>query len=147
MKDYKEISITEICKEAKVSRTAFYKNYKTKEDVIKDIIIDLNNVFVNEVGSPFTKLDKEYYKFFLSKVFEYKDVILFMNNTGFKDGYLQITNKIILRKETDKNISKLQKLIWNGGIQNIINYVLSNDLEYDIDEIATTLANTIRIEE
>ena len=42
MKDYKEISITEICKEAKVSRTAFYKNYKTKEDVIKDIIIDLN---------------------------------------------------------------------------------------------------------
>ena len=96
MKDYKEISITEICKEAKVSRTAFYKNYKTKEDVIKDIIIDLNNVFVNEVGSPFTKLDKEYYKFFLSKVFEYKDVILFMNNTGFKDGYLQITNKIIL---------------------------------------------------
>ena len=146
MKDYKEISITEICKEAKVSRTAFYKNYKTKEDVIKDIIIDLNNVFVNEVGSPFTKLDKEYYKFFLSKVFEYKDVILFMNNTGFKDGYLQITNKIILGKESNKNVSKLQKLIWNGGIQNIINYVLSNDLEYDIDEIATTLANTIRIE-
>lgn len=146
MKDYKEISITEICREAKVSRTAFYKNYKTKEDVIKDIIIDLNNVFVNEVGSPFTKLDKEYYKFFLSKVFEYKDVILFMNNTGFKDGYLQITNKIILGKESNKNVSKLQKLIWNGGIQNIINYVLSNDLEYDIDEIATTLANTIRIE-
>ena len=146
MKDYKEISITEICKEAKVSRTAFYKNYKTKEDVIKDIIIDLNNVFVNEVGSPFTKLDKEYYKFFLSKVFEYKDVILFMNNTGFKDGYLQITNKIILGKESNKNVSKLQKLIWNGGIQNIINYVLSNGLEYDIDEIATTLANTIRIE-
>lgn len=147
MKDYKDISITEICKKAKVSRTAFYKNYKTKEDVIKDIIIDLNNLFVNEVGSPFTKLDKEYYKFFLSKAFEYKDVILFMNNTGFKDGYLQITNKIILEKESGKNVSKLQKLIWNGGIQNIINYVLSNDLEYDIDEIATTLTNTIRIEE
>jgi len=44
-KDFDEISITEICNKAGVSRMAYYRNYYTKKDIIieylKDIAADL----------------------------------------------------------------------------------------------------------
>jgi len=37
-KDFNEISITEITQKAGVSRMAFYRNYKSKEDIIINYI-------------------------------------------------------------------------------------------------------------
>lgn len=39
--DYEDITITQIIKKSGVSRSAFYRNYKSKEDIIKDILTDL----------------------------------------------------------------------------------------------------------
>ncbi len=39
-KEYSKISISELCSKAGVSRTAFYRNYETMDDVLSDKIID-----------------------------------------------------------------------------------------------------------
>ena len=40
-KDFEKISITEIAKNAGVSRTAFYRNYETREALVEDICQNL----------------------------------------------------------------------------------------------------------
>ena len=53
-KPYDSISISEIAKRAGVSRTAFYRNYETKDDVIREIgkqVIDMLSEIVGKVRS------------------------------------------------------------------------------------------------
>ena len=50
---YEDISICDLCKKDGVSRMAFYNNYKTLDAVIKNIVSDVNNKIIKEIGSPF----------------------------------------------------------------------------------------------
>lgn len=43
--DYNDISIKQICKKAGFNRSTFYRCYKTKDDVIREKIIDVLNEF------------------------------------------------------------------------------------------------------
>ncbi|MDR1539281.1 MAG: TetR/AcrR family transcriptional regulator [Clostridiales bacterium] len=49
-KSYNEITITQITKLAGVSRMAFYRNYQTKEDIIKDYVDALLHEFIDSIG-------------------------------------------------------------------------------------------------
>ena len=49
--NYEDITITQIIKKSGVSRSAFYRNYKSKEDIIKDILTDLFHQIESEVDS------------------------------------------------------------------------------------------------
>ena len=40
-KPIEEISVSEICDDAGVGRTSFYRNYKAKEDIIKNYIEEM----------------------------------------------------------------------------------------------------------
>jgi AcrR family transcriptional regulator len=50
-KNLSEISITEITNKAGVSRMAYYRNYKLKEDIIINYLDDLFQEYVNEILS------------------------------------------------------------------------------------------------
>ena len=54
-KDISKITITEIVSKAGVSRTAFYKNYKTKEDILHDIVGPFLQAINNIRNSSFLK--------------------------------------------------------------------------------------------
>ncbi len=43
-KDYEEIKITDIIRKSGVSRSAFYRNYHTRDDVLRDGIGDMNEL-------------------------------------------------------------------------------------------------------
>ena len=54
-KPYESISISELTKRAGVSRTAFYRNYESKDDVLKEIgkiVISSLSEILNKVKSP-----------------------------------------------------------------------------------------------
>lgn len=46
-RDFANITITELVKKSGVSRAAFYRNYKTKEDVLKDFSINIIKLIVS----------------------------------------------------------------------------------------------------
>ena len=50
-KNLNEISITEITNKAGVSRMAYYRNYKLKEDIVINYLDDLFEEYVNEILS------------------------------------------------------------------------------------------------
>ena len=54
-KSLQEISVSELCAKAGVSRMTFYSRYKTKENLFEQIIRTLNKDFINAVGSPFVQ--------------------------------------------------------------------------------------------
>ena len=45
--DYDEIRITDIIRRSGISRSAFYRNYKTKDDVLRDAVGDMNALLMN----------------------------------------------------------------------------------------------------
>jgi AcrR family transcriptional regulator len=47
-KDYNNISITEICEKAGTGRMSFYRNFNSKEDIIRQWITNTTNTFLKE---------------------------------------------------------------------------------------------------
>ena len=54
-KPYDKITISELCIKAGVSRTAFYGNFKTKDDLLTLYVLNMNTELINKIGSPFRK--------------------------------------------------------------------------------------------
>lgn len=121
MQKFEEITITELVKDAGVSRTAFYKNYKSTDDVLKDIIISINEVILDTIGRPFSKdVQIGWYKHLFEVLVTHEEVIKLIFTAGFQSYYLEITNEIILSKDDVKGTRDAYKrLMWNGAFQNI----------------------------
>ncbi len=72
-KSFSEISVTDICEKAMVHRTTFYKHFEDKEHLLRAIITDLQQEFLNhckeELKGEYTH--KEYYLYLFKKVLEY----------------------------------------------------------------------------
>ena len=45
-KEYKDISITEICERAGVTRMSFYRNFDSKEDILKKWLTRITDSFL-----------------------------------------------------------------------------------------------------
>ena len=60
-KNYYKISICELCEKAGVSRMAFYNNYKSKDDLLREIIYFQTNILIDIVGSPFREKTDTYW--------------------------------------------------------------------------------------
>ncbi len=49
-KAYKDITITEICTKAGVTRMSFYRNFESKEDILRRWITDITDRFLTVSG-------------------------------------------------------------------------------------------------
>ncbi len=121
-KDFNHISITELVKEANISREAYYNNYSSKNEIIKDIVLEINFTILDSVGRPFTKdVSLDWYLDLFTNVEKYQDTLLTLANAGLQNDYIQIVNDYILSKKDIKNDEiACKRILWNGGIQNLI---------------------------
>jgi len=108
-KDFDEISITEICNKAGVSRMAYYRNYYTK----KDIIIE----YLKDIAADFKKESHSWQK---NSAYTNKNVIRFLFTYFEKYAYFIKT----LRKA---NLSGLLQECLNGYLENEINFKIQNN--------------------
>ena len=132
---YEDISITMLCKKAGVSRMAFYGNFETKDDILKRIVSMINDMVVDEIGSPFkNNTDKEYYKKLFTIIDENRETLNLLFKAGFQYFYLERLNEIVIHEESSNEVV-LQRLTWNGAIVNTVFYWLNNN-NLSIDEIA-----------
>ena len=130
-KNLKDITITEICDNAKVNRTTFYTHYFDINDLIKNIekekLEELSKTFDNDKAISiedylknmfiYFNENKNFYKPFLSQFYgaEYLDVIL--------PDKIFLSNKIVKgKKNVDYNLS-----FFKAGLTEIIKKWLLND--------------------
>lgn len=136
-KPYEKISIVELCKKAGVSRTAFYGNYATKDEILRAIVIQLNVEFIKCIGSPFReKTDLQWYLNFFAEVEQRADVVKLIFDAGFQSEYLSLVNDIVLHNPNITTAKKYQRLMWSGAMENIINYWLSTGMKETAEQLA-----------
>lgn len=135
-KNYANISVMDICKKAGVSRTFFYKHYTSKDDIIRDIIIEMNDVFksiavdhdaiVDKLGFVLMELAK--------KRFEYSKVFMLLG-TGQSDVVVRCVNT--LADEAIKDDYDFLQLVYffSGAICNLLSLWAKNGMRETPEEI------------
>lgn len=145
-KDYQKISITDICKTAGVSRMAFYNNYQTKDNLLKESIVQSTKSIIEDIGSPFrltTNID--WYKSLFSKIRSFSSTLKLIFDAGFEFTYLSTINELILHDKNIDSVKKYSRLIWAGGIVNTLIQWIKNDMKESINDISLFCYNSLSI--
>jgi AcrR family transcriptional regulator len=121
-KEYNNVTISEIVKRAGVSRTAYYRNYESKEDVLKNLLYNLI-IDVTDAMDSFTySTEKELYwktLFITSKAHAKPFRILL--KAGFGNTILEeITKHMVSNAKTEDVKDKYDMIFWSGAIYNIL---------------------------
>lgn len=143
-KKYDDISITEITNKAGVGRVSFYRNFNSKEDIIKRWIEDTTNNFLKNSDINFKKdSTKDYFiKLFnhLEKYKEesfliYKANLIHLLKSEFENKLLSIH-----QKEYDN----YKTYFLAGGIFNVYYFWLINGCKESSEEIANKLVDLMQ---
>lgn len=128
-KEYHEITISEIVKRAGVSRTAYYRNYESKEDILKnmlhDVITDVNGAMeqYSYVSEP-----EAYWKTLFSTIKTHRETFYTLIKAGFGYIILEEITKHMTYGIDEKDIkSRYDMIFWSGAVYN----VLMNWIQYD----------------
>lgn len=142
-KEFDEISITEICNKACVSRMAYYRNYYTKKDIIIEYLKDIAEDFKKESHS-WQKNNEYTNKNVIRFLFSYFKQHAFFIKTLRKanlSGLLQeclneyLENEISLDKENN-TYEKYHMYSYSGALYNVYMKWIDNDMKESIDEMA-----------
>lgn len=130
MKQYKlkEITVTQICMEAKVSRQTFYRHYKTPEDVLEFFMYSMALNYKNS-HPPSTNMEKNIKEFYTEEPFPKHLLLLLLENNLF---YL-----------LEKACISALPIIINNLDNNIP--TTSYYMDYYINYIASTISLVLRI--
>lgn len=83
VKPYDKITITELVLRSGVSRMSFYRNYKTKDDVVKNICEEIGKDFGKEVrNDAFEKDPRQWLIDYFTKIKENSHILNLIVNSG-----------------------------------------------------------------
>ncbi len=137
-KPYDNITITELCRKAGVSRMAFYGNFQSKDDIFNRIVTDLHTEMITRVGSPFRKpFSVMWYGEMFRFVAEKSDVLGPIFSAGYHDKYLQLVNSLVLRLPSLTDEEKYISLLWIGGIVNAVVHWLMSGMRETPEQMAS----------
>ena len=109
-----DISISEICEIAGVGRMSFYRNYESKEDVIKKQLLQLIQEWEKDYEG---KNDPTYFSESLLKHFyKYKNFYLLIHKQGLSDMILDALRSSLKLNEAKSNLEKYAKSMIAGMI-------------------------------
>ena len=120
-KDLEEISITDICRKAGVSRNAFYSHFKSKNDIFDHILLEINKEVVkdNDIMFDIKNLNLDFYERLFSALEDKMDMLKIYVNAGFQyrpimQAYYSLRLKQVEREERRK------RMCWLSGIEVLI---------------------------
>lgn len=136
-KPYHTITVVDICKKANVSRTFFYKYYTEKDEIIREIILDMNSVFKNMVFDPDEK--RNMLHIFLTEmtgnVYEFQKMRMLLE-TGQSDVVLRCSNKMIEEAYPDDIEEKQLLFFCSGAIHNVLFFWAKEGIEPSVERIS-----------
>lgn len=139
--NFNEITIVDIVNEAKVGRVSFYRNFSSKEDIIKKYLDEITNNFMKESQIHSYRDDL---KMFLTILFTH-----LKNNFDFANVLLKAHIIHFIEDEFDKMFSKnivnyktaYSSYFFSGGVYNVYYYWLSNGCIETPEEIANIVVS------
>ncbi|MBZ9637509.1 TetR/AcrR family transcriptional regulator [Clostridium sp. FP1] len=137
-----KITITDIVKRAGVSRTAYYSNYSSKQEILIDLVNSL--IFeINQKLLPYTdertgkaKEPKKFIKVLFEIFYQRRDIYITLIDAKFNYIILDRLNDIMLANVLDKSDENIYRIYFNvGALYNIFSKWIQSDPFKTIDEM------------
>lgn len=137
-KSFQEISITDITKKAGVSRTAYYRNYSSKEDILskylQNIIEETSKILTSY--NPLTETYKSWIAF-LENMEKYASKYKLLLSAGYGntilDQFKKCFNKGITIDQTELYYSNCY---WAGALYTVLTEWINNDMATPKSKVA-----------
>jgi Transcriptional regulator len=136
-KEYTEITISEIVKRAGVSRTAYYRNYESKEDILKNLLQDVIKQ-VNHAMSRFSYVteQKKYWKTLFAVTKTHASSFNALLRAGFGHVILEEITENMINTLPKVNLEeKYDMIFWSGAVYNVLINWLNSGMEQTEDEM------------
>ena len=154
-KRIERISIRELCDEAEINRTTFYRHYGSPTDVLLEIELDFVNSFYKaHVLSNDPPNLQRYIADMCRHLYENKDiVILFMHNNTDSDftkiieklsnEFLSSRTLLYKGKQIDKDTYRLISTLFSHGGYAVVRQWIMEDIQKTPEEIAALLYGSL----
>lgn len=148
-KPFREITVLDIVKKAGVSRSAFYRNYQSKEQVLESIVYDMFAKMVQELKTTSDLGDKRFWKHLMIGCIEQCQKFYYISKC---DGWSGDTVLQCMNEYFEENFSsifagdKLQMRYWMGGSYNVIHGWIEDGMPCSPEELADRLFDVIDID-
>ena len=130
--DFQSISITDIIRKAGVSRSAYYRNYTSKEDILTNIFHRAAEAIVEALSEPMTQQNMfRCYHALFTKVYSGKVMFEIIEKAGMVYTFQSAINEKYLSVISGQSIDQYYRVLsWIGSVFNIIfGWVSRNYLE------------------
>ncbi len=137
-KSLSEISITEIIQRAGVSRSAYYRNYSSKEDILANLFLRAADTIVSALCEPLTKNNMfSSYQVLFEKVLEKRVLFEIIEKSGMKDMFQSTLNEKYLTVVSESAIEEYYRVLyWIGSILNVVFGWVNRNYEESPEEMA-----------
>jgi AcrR family transcriptional regulator len=146
-KSFDKITVTDIVKKAGVSRTAFYRNYNSKEEVIQSVIHDSFASMMNEIRSTHIPENREFWRSVILRCIDYSVKFKCIGNGKTLQGSMLLDcmneyfGELIL--PFVKYGDEMQMRFWMGGMNNVVRNWLDNGMKESPSELTDKILNYI----
>lgn len=137
-KEFDKISITELVKRSGVSRTAFYRNFHTKEDVLKDTAERIFHAIDTSFGKEQYRNDAYswYYDLFEHIKREQVGFGLLLKAGMQKKEFFELNTYVAVCYADLDSIKRYSVLAWWGALQNILLEWYRNGMKEETTQMA-----------
>ena len=142
-KDFDEISITEICNKAGVSRMTYYRNYYNKDDIIIEYLKDIAEDFKKESHSWMQKneyTNKNVIRFLFAYFEKYSYFVITLRKANLSgllqeclNNYLETETNMLKRQDS---YEKYHMYSYAGALFNVYMKWIDNGMKESVDEMA-----------
>lgn len=140
--EFDEITITNLVKKAGVSRTAYYRNYNSKEDVLYELLNELVKQSIDAIESSNGSLEKCLTLF--EKTMDNADTFILLHKAHFGDIMLtKITESLVAQVPETLKYEKMRQIALSGAIYNILRLWILNGMNETSVEMAEQYAKVV----
>lgn len=135
---FHKITITDIVKRAGVSRTAYYRNYTSKEDILRQMMRGLTDKFMEDFRL-FIPVKNSYdsWNHLFRSVEQHGDFFIILLNANLGDLILEeIHQKAGSLLEENRLFETYSAFFWIGAIYNVAAVWLRNGMLQSVEEMA-----------
>ncbi len=130
-----EISVTEIVNKAGVSRTAYYRNYQSKEEILKDFSHNVFELIFSQLSDPDLVKDGQTWYYFIFNQVKINERIIRLLIKAKNYSLIQFLPKIDESLYDKKQLYQIHAM--ESALISLIEKWVANDFDLTVDEISS----------
>ena len=139
-RDYASISITDIVKKSGVSRSAFYKNYHSKDEVLQRLLEHNMMKIMSSVAEKTAAADRDYWEVLFESLAPYSEIYQVIFAAGQTGLLYDVFNAAALQSlDLFDEKNEYFMLFYVGGITNILIHWIEGGMKEDAAEMSRIL--------